>query len=303
MPATVRHSPLDPDERAALGALGVSVDVASRRTSCPDPALLLALEEQVLPPAVQTRVLAHVASCDACRALQSDLTLHVDSSTDEEASGRIAARIAGALRPPRPARSALRWVVGAGIAVAASLAWIAVLWRPAVPDAPSRPAVPVASAAPASVFVPDRPTIASGDITLTVRGESAELPGLADRIAAALDLADGGDRSGAVGTLGAIAREAQDSSDAMLALGATLLAADRTADALAALEQARAALPAGAPAADADEVDWFLAIALVQSGEVGRARDLASGICAHGGPRSARACAGVAELAHGPQGR
>jgi hypothetical protein len=53
----------------------------------------------------------------------------------------------------------------------------------------------------------------------------------------------------------------------------------------------------------ADEAGWFLGMALVRTGDTTRARSILDEICKHGGPRSASACAGVAEIDRGKSGK
>ena len=121
---------------------------------------------------------------------------------------------------------------------------------------------------------------------------------LANQIAAALDLADARNLQLAISQLEGIVRKTADSRNAGLALGAVQLRADKNADAVATLERAHVLKT---DPEMSDENDWFLGIALVRTGNRDRARTLLDGVCKRGGPRSARACAGVAELDRTPR--
>jgi hypothetical protein len=281
----------DRDELEALEALGVPPGAAGAPSGCPDPSLLVAVDAGVLDEAAAGGVRAHLRSCARCRQTAADLsTLFDEDPPGDSVADRLAARVPETVPGRRP-RRAWTWLVPAGGLAAAALIWMAVATRPApLPpaSAPDRPAPPGLIA---SVFRPDRPSIGSGDVELTVRGAEAP-PSLEARLTGALDLADAGNRPGALDRLATIAKAFPDESDAHLALGATLLADGQAAESIAPLERARALASGEA----ADEVDWFLAIACVQTGDVERGRTLARTVCDHRGPRSAVACAGVAEL-------
>jgi hypothetical protein len=85
----------------------------------------------------------------------------------------------------------------------------------------------------------------------------------------------------------------QTSRIAALALGAVELRGGRNAEAAATLDRAR--LLKG-NIETGDEAGWFLGLALVRTGDPARARSVLDEVCKHGGPRGARACAGVAEI-------
>jgi hypothetical protein len=83
---------------------------------------------------------------------------------------------------------------------------------------------------------------------------------------------------------------------AALGLGAAQLGLNKNTEAVATLDRARTL---EGDAETADEVDWFLAIALVRTGKPDRARVLLDELCRQARPRSAKACAGVAEIDRG----
>ena len=267
-----------------------------RRPGCPDPALVLALEEGVLDEAIAARVRAHVTECPACRRAAADLAQVFDEPVPIESRRRIDTLVAAGRRDA-PGRRAFRWwLVPAGLAVATGLVWMVVTNRPAPPAPESQ----VARAEPPpvpSVFVVDRPAIPPGDVELTVRGETSTTASLPADLAAALDLADKSDVAGALGRLTALARAHTSSRPALLALGAVQLRAGQNSDAVITLDQARALKT---DAGLQDEVDWFLSIALVRTGDRGRARLLLDGVCKQNRARSPAACAGVAELDRTP---
>jgi len=279
----------DADEIGALAVIGVGPS-ARRGPHCPDPALLLAVEEGVLDEDLAARVRGHMAACPACRLAAADLAAVLDAGAMAEAKVRIDARLpAVGTRSPR---RGWFWLVPVGGLVAAgAIVWVMVQPSPTVPDA--KPPLVARNDAPSpTVFQLDRPAVRPGEIDLTVRGEGSTVS-LSNQIGAALDLVDAGAFAKAIDQLDAIVRDHPALRDARLAHGAALLGGGQNTRAIEALEQARA-LP-GNRTSD-DEVAWFLGVALVRSGDSLRARSVIAPICDHGGPRSAVACAGLAEL-------
>ena len=262
-----------------------------RRPGCPDPAVVLALEEGVLDEPVAAQVRAHLSGCPACRRAAADLAQVFDEPAPAESRQRIDRLIAAGRRDASPKRAMWWWLLPAGLAVATGLVWMALT----VGSAPATPEQHVArvEAPPApSVFLVDRPVLPPADVELTVRGEAARA-NLPAELAAALDLADKGDVAGALNQLNELSRASASSRPALLALGAVQLRAGQNAEAVATLDKARNLK------SDQDiqnDVDWFLGIALVRTGDRGRARGLLDGLCKRGGTRAASACAGVAEI-------
>lgn len=265
------------------------------RPGCPDPAVVLALEEGVLDEAVAARIRAHVSECPACRRSAADLAQVFDEPVPPESRRRIDNLIAAGRRDASPKRALWWWLVPAGLAVATGLIWVVLTTRPA--PVPAETQVARVEPAPApSVFVVNRPAIPPGDVELTVRGEAAKA-NLPVELAAALDLADKGDVAGALNQLTDLGRAHASSRPALLALGAVQLRAGQNADAVTTLDRAHAL---ETDANLQDEVDWFLGIALVRTGDRTRARTLLDEVCKHRASRAAGACAGVAEIDRSP---
>lgn len=265
------------------------------RPGCPDPAVVLALEEGVLDAPVAARIRAHVTDCPACRRAAADLAHVFDEPVPADSRRRIDHLVAAGRRDATGTRAFRWWFVPAGLAVATGLMWMVVSSRP-TPAVPERQIARAEPPPVPSVFVVDRPAIPPGDVELTVRGEPSGKTLPAD-LAAALDLADKNDIAGALGKLAALARAHASSRPALLALGAVQLRAGQNSDAVVTLDRARA-LKTDADLQD--EVDWFLSIALVRTGDRGRARSLLDGVCKQNRTRAAVACAGIAELDRTP---
>ncbi len=283
----------DADETAALDAIGWHAGGGR----CPDSALLLAAEEGVLPPELAARVSSHVSSCATCQMLVKDLAI-VLADDDADAAGRIRSRIDSG--SSRRARAAV-WIGVAGLAAAAAIVWFLV--APRGGPAPQAPESEIARATPRpapTVFIVDRPLIPPGDVDLTVRGDSSTRVSLESQIATALDKADSGDVPAAVSALSALVQSHKNSRVAALALGASQLRAGQNADAVVTLERARSLK---GDAATSHETEWFLGMALVRTGDRERARALLSDVCTAKGPRTASACAGVAEIDRDKSGR
>ncbi len=261
------------------------------RPGCPDPAIVLALEEGVLDAPIAARIRAHVTDCPACRRAAADLAQVFDEPVPADSRRRIDNLVAAGRRDATGTRAFRWWFVPAGLAVATGLAWMVVINRPA-PPAPETQVARVQPPPVPSVFVVDRPAIPPGDVELTVRGEPSK-PSLPADLGAALDLADKNDVAGAITRLTALSRAHSASRPALLALGAVQLRAGQNADAVVTLDRARA-LQTDADLQD--EVDWFLSVALVRTGDRGRARLLLDGVCKQNRARAAAACAGGAEI-------
>lgn len=285
---------LDADEIAALEAIGWQRD----ESPCPDSSLLLAAEDGALGEPTAAEVRAHVADCSTCQLLSRDLAEVLAEAPSALERRRIDSRVAAGATRPRRAQP--WWLAAAGLALAASLVWMLL---PSPPTLAPVPDVELARAEPPpapSVFVVDRPAIPPGEVELTVRGDADTAMSLEAQIEAALDRADKGDVPAALESLDAIVRRHPTSPAAALALGAVLLRADRSAEAAATLDRAR---PLRTDSGVDDEVDWFLSIALIRTGDRDRARLLLSDICQRGGARGPRACAGIAELGRPPGAR
>lgn len=292
------HS-FDADETRDLEALGVNGGSVRRRPGCPDPALLVALDEGVLDEDVVARVRAHVSGCPACQAASADLAAVFDEGVPEESRKRLDARVA-AIKPSR-SRGLWYWLVPAGglAAATAAIVW-ALLPGPVIPLVPDDVVAKAPAQALPTVFVVDRPALPPGEIDLAVRGAAETVADVANQASLALDRADGGDISGGLAEAEALFAKHRDSRKAGLALGSLLLRVNRNAESLTVLEAARALKID--PELN-DEVDWFLAIASVRAGDRPNARLLLEGVCKRNGTRGARACAGVAEIDRLPSPR
>ena len=270
--------------------------MTDRQVRHPDPAMLVALDERgVLDLDEETAawLREHRRGCDACQAAVADLVSVLDEDVSPETRKRIDARLA-AVRTT-PAKNPWRWLVPfGGVALAtAGLVW---MLMPADVASPVVPESQIARATPPpvpTVFGIDRPAIPPGEITLATRSEGMSPAEVNNQAALALDQADAGDVKGAITELEALAKKYPQARKAGLALGALLLRADRNIEALAILDHARLLKT---DAAMDDEVDWYLAIARLRTGDRLGAKLLLEGVCKRGGPRAARACTGVTEI-------
>lgn len=292
----------DADETRDLQAIGIPT--ARRLTGCPDPALVLALDEGVLAEDLAVSVRAHVSSCPACQTAASDLAKVFDEDVPADIRRRIDVRLRESFSRNGENHSRSRlwyWLVPAG---GLALATAGLIWAfLPLADPPAVPGTELARSTTTplpTVFVVDRPAIPPGEIDLAVRGRETTPADVNNHAALALDRADAGDVKGAIAELEALVRKHPASRRAGLALGALQLRDARNAEALATLERARPLQTA--PDMD-DEVEWFLAIARIRAGDRSGARLLLEGVCKRGGTRSHQACAGVAEIDRLPSAR
>ena len=223
---------------------------------CPDPALLIAANDDAL-----------------------------DDRTAQQIRTRVLERSTRSKR--------MRWGGAAATLATAAAVILLVIPRQDVPPLP--PAGPSRASVPAvqrpTIFAAGRPDIPRPEPELTLRGDTARAP-VGEQIGSALDLADAGLLSESLARLESVVREHPQSADAHLALGATLLRVNRIPEAIPLLEQARTL----AGAQRSEEFDWFYAAALARSGDVGRAAGILEGLCRRNSTRGAMACAGLTEL-------
>lgn len=246
----------------------------ARPGACPDPGLLYALREGVLPPEGEAAVRAHAGRCPVCQALlETDVPATLGADADARIRARLQAKLhtRGAWRPSRRV-----WIpVAAALLLAAGLAIRHRAARPAVPSLPPD-VVTVAALAP-----PD-----SGPALVTRGAPAAAGLTTADLLPAfqAYNRRDYAQAAGAFTQLGARFPHA---GIPPLYLGVSQLELGRNAEAQRALLRA---LPL-ADAASRDAAAWYLAVADVRLGQAQAALPLLRNLCGRSGDAyAARAC-------------
>ncbi|MBI3694578.1 MAG: hypothetical protein HY238_07025 [Acidobacteria bacterium] len=218
------------DEREFLKRYGAAVEsLRARAGRCPHPDLLLAAREGVLPEEIGAGVVAHLAECSLCRALERDLAdpgLAAPSSRQEKRIRARVRRVAG----ERPKR---RWVLFAIPAAAvAALCFVFLVPRgPRPAPAPPAPATRAGLEKPA-VNLP----VASA---LVWRGAGEEPQKLIQELNEALEPYRVDQYEESVRRLAAFAVRHPKSAEAHFYLGVSLLFLDRKAEAAVALEKAK----------------------------------------------------------------
>jgi hypothetical protein len=287
-------SDLEPDERRALDALGFGPEAPASSASCPDPALLLAARDAVLPDDLRDRVNDHLASCPFCQRLAQALEPCYDKAADA-ASGQLTPPVS--TPATRRATAGWLWLVPAGgLALAASMGW----WLVGANVDVGPPPEPVEQAAwlalpepfAVSVLQANRPDIQGGDIELVFRGEGPTGASPADQALDALDLAQQGRLNDAIRRAERVSARHPGAPEPTLALGALLLETGSVERAITVLEPARGRASNGLR----DEFDWYLAVADARRGRIARAAARWVPLCEGGGPRSALACAALDEI-------
>ncbi len=258
-------------------------------TNCPHPARLQAYAAGALPDDQMGEMRLHLAVCGACRALQEQFTQAEPEPAGREEVESLWRRIEPEVKAARESRRRPRsWRMLAWVTVpaVATLLLLVAPWRRPGVDAPP-------AAAPAVAPAPD--------LTLLARLEPApvELPledllvtrstggiGLTPELTAAFQAYQKGDyRQAAIG-FGAVARKGSVRFEVHFYHGVSLLLSGQPAEAVAALEKARAV----APAAQAPRVQWYLAQAHLKLADAQAASTELDALCRAQGAYGHDAC-------------
>lgn len=298
------------DERAFLEGRGAVVPAAG--ACCPQPDVLQAAIEGVLPEGWQQQVDTHVASCGLCTMLAASLREAEAEPLTALESRRIRSRLSlsplALVRSEKPRQAWwTRWWAAAGLAAAGAAAAVTTLivFNPEKP-----PQAEVAERKPASQSEPVPPTAAVKPRipltaaplrlplgALTMRGEE---PGTDEaylqKLGAALKPYRAGNYRQSAAMLAALGSAYPKAVEPPFYEGVSLLFLDKPADAR--LEHARGL----ANQALAGEIPWYLAIAYERSGRGAESQALLQAVCAASGPHRAEACkiASVATPGAGP---
>lgn len=247
----------------------------------PDPDLLLALDEGVLPAELATEVAGHLASCRICAQLQADLRACAEPSLAE--TERVRRRTFAAPQ---------RWRWAAGGLLAASLIAGAILSRQPNTGQPPAPAPAVTQQAPlpAPVYrltaepAPLRLPLAAA---LVLRGQEAKAPdAYLKELGQALEPYRAARYPEAAAALRALGQRHQRAVEPAFYEGVARLLAGETTQADQALTRAEAI---GGEALHED-ILWYRAIALERTSQWPLAQPLLQRLCQGEGPYRERAC-------------
>ena len=280
-PPPGRASDHDADDDALLEMLGLDPAAPpAPAAGCPSFEQIQAAQAEVLPDDEGGAVLAHLASCPACRALADAVREWEGPEISADARDAIGRRLAAA---PKAARRPPGWLLPLAAAVAIAVA-TPLLLRERVP--PSLPD-PGRSPAPAAAFVlPLERLERRSPPALAVRGDDPFDAALAE----ALGPYEAGDLDEAAVRLTRLARTHPDAASPRLYLGVAELMRGRPQAAREALVEAR-------PLARGfwtPHVLWYLAIAEERLGDRAGAARLLAELCAQPGEHHDRACAALA---------
>lgn len=300
---TAPHDDRDDEERALLEGLDDQLHaLRARHVDDPSLGVLAAASAEALPPPLQARVQAHLASSPWSRTLLEGSTLS-DDVLDGVGEARILARVRRDVQssPVQPRRWGLMTMVGG--ALAASLI-AAALWprqtselpsvAPARPVTSAHPSPPTPAGAPAPLPL-DKPDVRLQLAALTWRGAPDANPYLQD-LSPAVTAYRADDYRTAAAAFDTVAGRYPGGFEAWFYGGIAHLF-------LGAHERAVKALAAAAPLADpdmADETQWYLAVAEQRAGRQDAAAARLRDLCAAGGDWGARACVATAAWEDGP---
>ncbi len=201
---------------------------ASRR-QCPHPDLLLAAREGVLPEETGASILAHLAECPLCQALERDLADPELTAPTSQEGQRIRRRVQQDASG-RPRRRWLWFAVPAAAAAVLSIVFLA-------PREPRRE--PVAATPRASAPLEKPPVKIPLASALVWRGEGGDAQKLIDELNQALEPYRADRYEEASRRLQAFAAKHPNSAEAHFYLGVCLLFLDRKPEAAASLEKAK----------------------------------------------------------------
>jgi tetratricopeptide (TPR) repeat protein len=259
------------------------------KSGCPDPDLLLARRSELLDADVRAALDDHIASCDACARLVTDLESMKLDAPDSAIESAVLARVrqVGSPTPFWRLPLAAALVIGC----AASIAWWIRTPAVSVSPAPVAPVAPVATVAPMTMWtveaLPVRMPLSAVGVS-----RSAENRAASAALLDALAPYQAGRYADAVPALQEVARSHPESGEAALYLGVALLLADRPGDALAPLERAARQVESARRA----DVEWYRATAEQRAGQTSAARDRLAALCAAAGGYQQRACAATQAL-------
>ena len=271
----------------------------AERDGCPHPELLFARQSEALDADVRDRILAHVATCLACRRLADDFEGLGLAEPDAEVEARVLARVTAS---PRRGYAGLI-ALAAGLLVASGLGvtwWYSRGTAPtsAPPVASQTPAVPAPTPTPPPAAVVALWTITPAPVRLPLSSLGVPRSGGAgatpdgDVLVAALAPYQLGDYAGAIERLSAVVRDFPESGEAHFYLGVSYLMSGDAMQAADSLDHAISRLPGARRA----EAEWYRATAEQRAGRTDEARARVRVLCAQPGDYQADACAAEASL-------
>jgi hypothetical protein len=296
------HDNWDQDERDQLAALEPQLAVIRwRHRHDPSLAELRAAQAELLPPAAQARVAAHLDASAWSRALLAGVDeglaqVQLDPAAEERMLTRVRAGYLPAAASPRRWKSTL---LLSGLAVAASALVAVVAESPRSPSVAATPpgtssgALPTVPAAPAPVQLAfAKPAVKLSPDALTWRGAAAtDNPFLRD-LAPAIEAYRADAYAEADERFSSLADRYASAIEVLFYLAATRMLRGDFAGAEAPLTAAAEV----AGSTFADDVAWLLAVTRQRLGRNAEARPALTALCAKAGARSAEACAALATL-------
>jgi hypothetical protein len=305
------------------GLREATAGLGERFGGCPEPALLLAAEEGVLPAGIGAGVIRHLENCSLCKVMVRDLDdvaapllqseririwNRIESpGTPDRAAPAVGGRSAGFLAP-----LFRRWTIAVGATVVL-VTGIAILVEhnlrrgagsheqavaERVPEVASEqapnPATPPQPVLPESAAfrLEKAPVIIPAAAVMVWRGESAGEDSQIAELKEALAPYRTDKYAEAERRLQKLAGKYPRLAEARFYQGVSQLFLNRNQDAVESLKTARRL----AQNPLVREVDWYLAIGYHRVGLDTEARPLVERLCQSGGKDSARACAARTEL-------
>jgi TolA-binding protein len=270
---------------------------------CPPPDMIIAAEGEALPEELARRVKDHLENCRLCQVLGRDLKRMGASGTSADERARIEERVFAHV--PLPGAKRLWWLWGwqskaVAVLAAAVLAVSALTWmylRQSAQESPTEQAAqaPPVTPATSSVFRLEKPPVkilATSVLAWRGTGGTPKAQYLQE-LESALEPYEADDFAAASARLAEVAAQYPSGAEAAFYLGICRLFLGQNRDAIAAL---RASEAIGEDAL-AQELSWYLSLALQRAGDIAGASARLKELCEVQSPYKEPACKGLKELA------
>lgn len=262
------------------------------RAACPHPDLLLARTSDAVDASTREAIATHVAACPSCARLMSDLEA-MESVEPDAALARVWSRVTASAAESRGSH---KWLpVAAVVAVAAGAGALWMLGPSARHPSTTAPTTstttPRADVGPIALWAVEPPPVRVSAAALGQTRDGASTEGTAELLDALSGYREGR-YAESIAPLEALARARPSDVNAAFYLGVARLLAGQPAEAVTALEHARAMAPPHRFA----ETDWYLATAAQRAGRLDVARTALDRVCSGESRFKAQACAARPQL-------
>lgn len=303
-----RLDDLTPEEKEQLGRAGASLEDLNRHhANCPSAETLTASKEGVLPEALAASVRAHADKCIFCQTLLNDLTSEELVSGTSVERARVREHVLALIRPAVQENKvgggflALWWWRGLAATALAAAAIALVVWtRVHEPKIAEPVSVAVGKpeqkplTIPASMEWKKLPIRLQAQSVLIWRGAPRNAKEkYAKELGAALAFYRDDQFQEAARHLAQLAKDYPQGIEGQLYLGISELKLEQNSDAVAPLTASQQM----GPEQFRDDATWYLALALLRTGDRVKSAEELQKLCGGTSSYSSRACNAAKEIA------